>query len=207
MLVVIVAFFGGLARMADLLLRVRLPGAKEAETVTLRGDLTANEAIGVIATQLGVGNLTQRHLVVAPTARKSGAVVPPSMRLSQIQFDPSKDILEVWKTPVMVSICIYFKEGAAENARDRKTIALDAGAAPLRMIPTLQRALDLPDQEFSLQHAERLDNDGRATNSRWLHCSTPLEDQGVDLSQGHLMCYPLSKITKVSLHPEPERES
>ena len=97
----------------------------------------------------------------------------------------------------MMSVCIYFKEGINDNIRDRKIIPVDASAALLQMVPTLQRVLDLFNQPFSIQYAESIDTEGRVQRPRWLHCSTPLEDQNVNLEKGHLLCHPHAKLYKV----------
>ena len=98
---------------------------------------------------------------------------------------------------MMMSVCIYFKEGIHDAIRETKIIPVDYGAALLQMVPTLQRTLDLYNQPFSLQYAESIDTEGRVQRPRWLHCSTPLEDQDVQ-SDGHLLCHPIAKLFKVS---------
>lgn len=97
----------------------------------------------------------------------------------------------------MTSVCIYFKENGRHNVRDKKTIPLDSGSSLLHMIPTLQRVLDLSTQQFAIQFTENIDADGNVLGTtRWLHCSTPVEDQDVDLTKGILLCHPISKLVK-----------
>ena len=90
--------------MPPLNVRVRLPGAKEPEEVSVQSELLVAGAISVIAKQLGAGNLTGAKLVVAPTGRKNGVIADSSSRLSELLFNPE----EVCFIPVNFNIIFFF---------------------------------------------------------------------------------------------------
>ena len=69
---------------------VRLPGAQDAETVCIKSELMVQTAISMITKQLGAGKLSNAHLIISPTEKKNGSIIPSNTRLSELHFNPTQ---------------------------------------------------------------------------------------------------------------------
>jgi hypothetical protein len=72
-------------------------------------------------------------------------------------------VLELWRSPKLMNVALYFKEGATTLVRDKRMIPVDYSSPLLQMIPAIQRTFAL-DQEFSFQYAEHIDDSGGVVN-------------------------------------------
>eukprot|EP01095_Lingulamoeba_sp_RSL-Kostka_P010731 TRINITY_DN3917_c1_g1_i2.p1 TRINITY_DN3917_c1_g1~~TRINITY_DN3917_c1_g1_i2.p1 ORF type:complete len:730 (-),score=266.72 TRINITY_DN3917_c1_g1_i2:193-2382(-) len=180
-------------------IKVRLPGATTPEVVVVNPGLTAKEGIQVISTKLKLGqSINDSTLVIAPTNKKCGAIVPAQTCFKNISFNPKTDVLELWNMPKLINIGLFFKEGGRFILRDKKLIPVDFSASLNKMIPTLQVSLDFAvDSEFSVKYCTAAaEANNQFQTAVWLNVNDSLEEQDVQ-TDGILLCYPIQKLYKV----------
>jgi len=76
--------------MATMWITLRLPGSSTTEVIEVEADCTARDAVQKIAEKLALPSLgvDDVRFVIAPTSKKSGAIVDSSSTFRQLMFSP-----------------------------------------------------------------------------------------------------------------------